>query len=204
MKGSVVRQRLSQVGMTQAELARLLKVSPQTVNNILHTENIQTGTLERICEALHLPITFFYDEPKNDAAPDVYTDAKLEVDVDNVAKFWKTNRIGDKVKSLLRSQHKTMTALSQYVGMTDPGLRRAFNRNSCNINVLLKIAEFFNVPLNYFLPEDKRAEEESEKDREIEFLKGQVKAYETAFAAVLNGIMGGEGSQPSPLRTANE
>ncbi len=173
------------MGMSQAELARLMKVSPQTVNRMLHTANIQTGTLERICEVMHLPITYFYDE-NSEAAPTVTIDDE-EVDIDNVPKFWQTSHIGDKVRGLLRSQHKKMGALCKYVGMTGPGMHRVFERESCKIDVLLKMSEFFNVPINYFLPEDKHVQEETEKDREIQYLRGQVKAYETALATVLSG-----------------
>ncbi len=202
MKGTTIRQRLAQVGMTQAELARLLKVSPQTVNRMLHTENIQTGTLERICEVMQLPVTFFYDE--NAVPTPTITINNGVANTGSVAKFWETSHIGDKVRSLLCSQHKRMGVLCRYVGMTDAGLRRAFERDSCKINVLQKMAEFFNVPVSYFLPEDKRAQEESEKDREIQYLKGQLKAYETTLASLLSNIKGAESPQQFSLHTGNE
>ncbi len=202
MKGATIRQRLARAGMSQAELARMLKVTPQTVNRILHTANIQTGTLERICEALHLPITYFYDE-SIEATPTVTVDEEV-MDIDNVAKFWETSRLGDRVRGLLRSQHKKMGVMCQYVGMTAPGMHKAFERNSCKINVLLKMSEFFNVPVSYFLPEDKRAQEESEKDREIQYLKGQLKAYETTLASVLSGMKSSEKHHQFSLHTANE
>ncbi len=175
------------MGMTQAELARLMNVSPQTVNRILHTTNIQSGTLERISEALQLPVTFFYEEENSEATPTVTINDE-EVDIDSVAKFWQTCHIGDKVKSLLRSQHKKMGDMCQFVGMTAPGMHKVFDRDSCKINILLKMSEYFNVPMNYFLPEDKRALEESEKDREIQYLRGQLKVYETTLATLLSGV----------------
>ncbi len=174
------------MGMSQAELARLMNVSPQTVNRILHTTNIQSGTLERISEALQLPVTFFYEEENSEATPTVTINDE-EVEIDSVAKFWQTSHIGDKVRGLLRSQHKKMGDMCKYVGMTGPGMHRVFERESCKIDVLLKMSEYFNVPINYFLPEDKRSQEESGKDREIHYLRGQVKAYETALATVLSG-----------------
>ncbi len=203
MKGAIVRRRLAQVGMSQAELARLLSVSPQTVNKILHTANIQTGTLERICEVLHLPVTFFYDEEDGDSTPTIIINEE-EVETESAAKFWQTSRIGDKVRSLLRSQHKKMGALCEYIGMTAPGLHNVFDRDTCKINVLLKMSEYFNVPVNYFLPEDMYAKEESEKDREIEFLKGQLKAYETTLATMLSGMRGPDELQPFTLHAANK
>ncbi len=188
--------------MSQAELSRLLKVTPQTVNRILHTANVQTGTLERICDVLNLPITYFYDED-SEATHTVTVDEE-EVDIDSVVKFWQTCHIGDKVKRLLRSQHKKMGDMCKYVGMTAPGMHKAFERDSCKINVLLKMSEYFNVPINYFLPEDKRAQEESEKDREIQYLKGQLKAYETTLATVLRGMRGTENVDLFAIHAAGE
>ncbi len=213
--------------MTQVELARLLGVSPQTVNKILHSTNVQSGTLEHICEVMHMPITFFYegdavrqkeDEPKGqeektsnnvEYKPVINVSATApkedeKVFDDNVAKFWETKRIGEKVRGLLKSQHKKLSVLCHYVGMTDAGLRMAFNRDSCNVKVLLKMAEFFNVPVTYFLPEDRHAKAETEKDREIQYLKGQLKAYENTLAIMLQGMKGTENVDMFAIRTANE
>ncbi len=188
--------------MSQAELARMLKVSPQTVNRMLHTSNIQTGTLERICEVMNLPVTYFYNENR-ETTPTVSVEEE-ELDIGSLPKFRETSHLGDKVRGLLRSQQKKMGAMCQYVGMTAPGMHRVFERDSCRITVLLKMSEFFNVPINYFLPEDKRAQEESEKDREIQYLRGQVKAYETALASLLSGMKSSERPQQFSLHTANE
>ncbi len=204
MKGTTIRQRLALVGMTQAELARRLKVTPQTVNKMLHTSNARTGTLEHICEVLHLPMAFFYGSDNEDANTPDTTKGEEVVEVDKTAKFWETSHIGDKVRSLLRSQHRKLGTLCQHVGMTTAGMHRVFERDSCKINVLIKMSEFFNVPVSYFLPEDKHAMQESEKDREIQYLKGQLKAYETALATVLSGIKNAEAPQKLPLHTATE
>ncbi len=191
------------MGTTQTELARLLKVSPQTVNKIMHSSDVQTGALEQICEVLHLPIMFFYNELNDDVSPTAIANERV-MDTDNVAKFWETKRIGEKVRGLLKSQHKKMSVLCRYVGMTDAGLRMAFNRDSCNVKVLLKIAEFFNVSVTYFLPEDRHAKEEAEKDREIFYLKGQLKAYEKAFATVLSGMKGTKDIELFAIHSAGE
>ncbi len=192
-----------------------MNVSPQTVHKIMHSSNVQTGTLEHICEVLHLPISFFYegdssqqeeDEPERyaerksniieykpayNATTESSKDSERVFD-DSVAKIWETSSLSDKVRSLLKSQHKKFSVLYRHIGMTDAGLRRAFDRDSCNINVLLKMAEFFNVPVTYFLPEDRHAKQETEKDREIQYLKGQLKAYENTLATVLQGMKGAE------------
>ncbi len=111
-----------------------------------------------------------------------------------VQKIWETNNIEEKVRSLLREQHKRLVGLCDYIGMTDPGIRKVFRRDTCNIDTLKKIAEFFSVPVAYFLPEDPQVKAESEKDHELEYLRGKVAAYETAFR-----LLAGERGIEPPL-----
>ncbi len=225
MRGTTIRQRLELAGTTQADLASLLGVTPRDVDRMLSSQDVQTGTLERICEATRLPVTFFYGdgpsrqgddepgmraeeigdpagrEPAGGSTATAPGDGEGALD-GRVAKIWETCRMGDKVRGLLRSQHKRMAVLCRHVGMTDPGLRKAFERDSCNVNVLVRMAEFFNVPVTYFLPEDRHAREESERDREIQYLKGQLKAYEDTLATVLSGIKGAEDAGPLAAHAA--
>ncbi len=181
MRGATIKQRLTQMGTTQTELARLLGISPQAVSGILSASDVRTGTVERICEVLHLPVSFFYDEGEN-AAVSTLTQVKGRRE----ERIWQTENIGEKVRVLLREQHKKLVGLCKYVGITDPGLRKVFERDTCNIDTLTKIADYLSVPLAYFLPADSNAtKEETDKDKEILFLRGQVKAYETAIGALI-------------------
>ncbi len=182
MNGSTIKQKLSQLGTTQAELAQLLDVSPQTVSGILSATDVRTGTIERICEALNLPISFFFGEMDENA-----TNHLEKLKAEHVEKIWKTHHIEYKVRLLLREQQKKLISLCEYAGMTDPGIRKVFDRDTCNINTLTKIAEFFAVPVTYFLPEGSQTKEEAEKDRELEYLRGQVEAYKTALSLLSKG-----------------
>ncbi len=74
--------------------------------------------------------------------------------------------------------------LCEYVGITDAGLRKIFERDNCSVSILLKISEYFGVNINYLLPQYIVEPHESSKDREIEFLKGQIKAYEKALCSL--------------------
>ncbi len=177
MTGETIRQRLSIIGTTQAELARLLEVTPQAITGILAAFDLRTSTIERISEALNLPITFFYGEEETDALNNLE-----QLKAKKVEKIWQTQNIEEKVRLLLREQKKKFASLCEYVGMTDPGMRKVFARDTCHINTLTKLAEYFSVPVSYFLPEGQPLKEEREKDRELEYLRGQVKAYENAFA----------------------
>ncbi len=62
MKGSTIREGLARVRMTQTKLARLLGITPQAVAGIFAASDVRTGTVERICEVLNLPVTYFYDD----------------------------------------------------------------------------------------------------------------------------------------------
>ncbi len=161
MKGSTIRQKLSQVGTSQKELPRILDVKELTKD---------------VC-----------DEQNNQ-------ESQNNKNMYATQKIWATNNIEVKVKGLLREQHKLLASLCSFVGMTDPGLRKVFVRDTCNIDTLKKIAEFFSVPVAYFLPEDPKAKAEAEKNRELEFLRGKVAAYETAFR-----LLGGERGIDMPL-----
>ncbi len=199
MTGKEMGLRLSRMGITQVELARIMGVDPGAVGEMMRSPDVPTGTLEGVCGALHLPMSFFYDDLGAAVAAGsvVPSDAGRAVE-GGVARMWETGGLGDKVRTLLKGQRKRMSALCRYVGMTDPGLRRAFERDSCNIAVLVKVAEFFGVPVAYFLPEDARAREAGEKDREIQYLRGLLEAYEAAIAAVASGsVVGGGSLSPS-------
>ncbi len=185
MEGATIRYKLSKLGTTQVELARLLDVTPQVVSNILSAIDVRTGTVERICEVLHLPVSFFYDESEEEGTRNL--EPEIPEGEYRIKKIWKTDRIGEKVRTLLSEQNKRLIGLCEYVGITDPGIRKVFDRDSCNISVLQKMAEYFHVPVSYFLPENHPYSVEWKKDCEIEYLRGQVKAYETALALLSKG-----------------
>ncbi|MCD8208193.1 MAG: helix-turn-helix domain-containing protein, partial [Bacteroidales bacterium] len=62
MKGTTIKKRLSETGTKQTELARLLGITPQAVAGIFAASDVRTGTVERICNALNLPLSFFYGD----------------------------------------------------------------------------------------------------------------------------------------------
>ncbi len=176
MKGETIKEKLSQLGRTQRELAGLLGVTPQAVYEIMSSSDVRSGTIERISQVLGVPISFFFDE--ENASIDATEDSFMLG-----GKIRPTNNIGKKVRVLLKEQHKTIIDLSRHVGMTDAGIRKMFERDTCNISTLIKIADYLGVPVNHFLPENSTISRESLKDKEIEFLKGQIKAYENALSA---------------------
>lgn len=62
MNGKTIKDVLAQKGIAQAEIARLLGLTPNNLNNMLAKEDVRTGLLESIAEAANLPISVFYGD----------------------------------------------------------------------------------------------------------------------------------------------
>ncbi len=172
MKGETIKQKLSFLGITQRELAHLLGITPQAVSEILSSLDVKTGTVEKICKVLNLSISSFFDE-----RVDELSQSQENVIIEGKEKMRTVDNLGDKVKYLLKAKNKKLIGLCEHTGKTDAGLRKMFERNNCNISVLVKIADFFGVPVTYFLPKEIK----EDKDKEIEYLRGMVNAYENAL-----------------------
>ncbi len=63
MSGEVLKQKLKDLGVSQAELARRLNVIPETIAQALKAKDIKSGFLEDLCRVLDKDISFFYDIP---------------------------------------------------------------------------------------------------------------------------------------------
>ena len=62
MSGEELKMKLKEAGFSQAEVARLLGVSPQSFSQSLEAADIKTGFLEQICRAIGKNMTFFYGD----------------------------------------------------------------------------------------------------------------------------------------------
>lgn len=62
MNGKTIKDVLANNGIAQAEIARLLGLTPNNLNNMLAKEDVRTGLLESIAEAANLPISVFYGD----------------------------------------------------------------------------------------------------------------------------------------------
>ncbi len=167
MNGEILNEKLLQVGVSELRVADLLGTSQKEAREILSSDNVKIDTIKKLSEALNLPIVFFLDE-----------------DNINWSKFRKTKDLGDKVMGLLDSQGKSYSQLLSYIKKTSNGLKMMFRRDTCNINVLVKLAEFFNVDVEYFLPKKKTSfssKEDKDVNEELIYLRGKVEGYERAF-----------------------
>lgn len=62
MTGQELKAKIVKVGKTQKEIADLLGLSQQSFNQMLSASDVKTSLLERIAQALNVPISFFYGE----------------------------------------------------------------------------------------------------------------------------------------------
>ena len=62
MKGIDLKNRLLSAGYTVTAIANKVGVIPQNVNGWFTSNDVRTGTLEKLAEVLDLPISFFYGE----------------------------------------------------------------------------------------------------------------------------------------------
>ena len=61
MDGKYVKRKIIECGKTQKEIAEMLGISPQSMTSILNASDVRSGTIERLCRVLDVPITFFYE-----------------------------------------------------------------------------------------------------------------------------------------------
>lgn len=62
MKGKDIKDVLAKYEIAQAEIARLLGLTPNNLNNMLAKDDVRTGLLESIAEAANIPISVFYGD----------------------------------------------------------------------------------------------------------------------------------------------
>lgn len=67
MTGKELKEKLTKCGVSQSEIARRLEVSQQSFNQALMVNDVKSGLLERIAQALGLSMSFFYPIDGNNA-----------------------------------------------------------------------------------------------------------------------------------------
>lgn len=65
MTGAELKERLSTTHISLSEIARRMGIKPQDLNALFNVKDTKTGTLERLSQALDLPIAFFYGDSYN-------------------------------------------------------------------------------------------------------------------------------------------
>ena len=68
MKGLDLKNRLLSAGYTVTGIANKVGVIPQNINGWFTSNDVRTGTIEKLAEVLGLPISFFYGEEAGNIA----------------------------------------------------------------------------------------------------------------------------------------
>lgn len=65
MTGMELKERLLATHISLSEIARMLDIKPQDLNALFNVKDTKTGTVERLANALNLPIAYFYGDNYN-------------------------------------------------------------------------------------------------------------------------------------------
>ena len=65
MTGESLKIKLIQFKISQSEIARKLKISQQSFNQMLASSDVKTGLIERIAEILSIPVSVLYGEKQD-------------------------------------------------------------------------------------------------------------------------------------------
>lgn len=88
MKGSELKKKLDKLNVSQAKLAEMMGVFPQSFNKTLQADDVKSGFLEKLCQVLGKDMSFFYD-----GAASSSTDDELKAEVERLREENKNLRI---------------------------------------------------------------------------------------------------------------
>lgn len=81
MTGREVKAKLLSQGYILADIAKKMGVIPQTLNSLLQANDIKTGVLEKIANAINKSAYFFYEsDEQNSLCPNIQTQFTLRTD----------------------------------------------------------------------------------------------------------------------------
>ena len=62
MKGEDLKKRLKETSIPMSEIANRLGILPQTLYSAFNADDVKSGLLEKLSEALNVPVSFFYGD----------------------------------------------------------------------------------------------------------------------------------------------
>jgi transcriptional regulator with XRE-family HTH domain len=57
----------------------------------------------------------------------------------------------NRIKELIDNNNLTIKGFAEKIGVSEPGIHNMFRQNDMKISTLQKIADYFHVPITYFL-----------------------------------------------------
>lgn len=141
--GLSIRKVISDKGISQAQLARLLGTSPTYVTRLLKKETIDTDTL---CEISELLDYNFFDDyvPKIVVPEEYYEDYVKEVEEPERRRgFYLTHpHIGNQISEILKERKITQAELGDYLGVSHQEVSRLLKNKSIDTGRLAQISHF--------------------------------------------------------------
>ena len=68
MEGKNFQKKLKELGITQAQVAEILGITPQSVSSMMKAMSVKTSSLEKIARGLGKDISVFFDDNTSDIA----------------------------------------------------------------------------------------------------------------------------------------
>lgn len=105
MKGLDLKNRLLAAGYTVTAIANKVGVIPQNINGWFTSNDVRTGTVEKLAEVLGLPISFFYGEDTGSSVSNVVGNNNATATGNNNT----VNNSDDRLLTLLLNKDEQLT-----------------------------------------------------------------------------------------------
>ena len=119
MKGKDIKDVLAKHSIPQTEIAKLLGITPNNLNNMLSKDDIRTGLLEGIATAANIPISVFYGDTFNISGSNNATGNNSTNTV---------NANDDRLLSLLVSKDEQLTMAMKQTSKAQEQMDRLLNK----------------------------------------------------------------------------
>ena len=119
MKGKDIKEVLAKHSIPQTEIAKLLGITPNNLNNMLSKDDIRTGLLEGIATAANIPISVFYGDTFNISGSNNATGNNSTNTV---------NATDDRLLSLLVSKDEQLTMAMKQTSKAQEQMDRLLNK----------------------------------------------------------------------------
>lgn len=119
MKGKDIKEVLAKHNIPQTEIAKLLGITPNNLNNMLSKDDVRTGLLEGIATAANIPISVFYGDTFNITGSNNATGNNSTNTV---------NATDDRLLSLLVSKDEQLTMAMKQTSKAQEQMDRMLNK----------------------------------------------------------------------------